>query len=54
MENHKTPQALLEEITRTCEGKNYIFRGETSLYKTPVSSTIYRKYGVEEEKKPFQ
>ena len=46
MENHKTPQALLEEITRTCGGGNYIFRGETSLYKLPVSSTIYRKYGV--------
>ena len=53
MENHKTPQALLEEITRACEGKNYIFRGETSLYETPVSSTIYRKYGVEEENNLF-
>ena len=54
MENPETPLALLEEITRTCKGKNYIFRGETSLYKTPVSSTIYRKYGVETEGNLFK
>ena len=53
MENHKTPQALLEEITRACGGGNYIFRGETSPYKTPVSSTLYRKYGVEKERNLF-
>ena len=53
MENHETPQALLEKITMTCGGGNYIFRGENSLYGTPVSSTIYRKYGVDEESNLF-